>query len=102
LNFVALIPNNQDPASFNEFRNVPLFSLDYKLVFKTVVNRLKVILSSAISEEQFKFLSNNQIRNAMGTAKELMHSIKTQKLPTAVTKLHLARAYDKVNWLFIR
>ena len=58
------------------------------------------MLSSAISEEQFKFLSSNRIHNAMGTAKELMHSIKTQKLPTVAMKSELAQAYDKENWLF--
>jgi len=72
--------------------------LVHTLVFKTVVNRLKVILSSAISEEQFEFLSNNRIHDAMRTAKELMHPIKTQKLPTVVMKPDLAQAYDKVNW----
>ena len=59
------------------------------------------MLSSAISEERFKFLSSNRIHNAMGTAKELMHSIKTQKLPTVAMKLDLAQAYGEVNWLFL-
>ena len=38
------------------------------------------MLSKYISKEQFGFLDNKQILNAIGTTKERLHSVKTKKL----------------------
>ena len=35
-------------------------------------------------------------------AQEGLHSIKTKHLQGAVIKIDLSKAYDKVNWLYIR
>ena len=49
-----------------------------------------------ISEEQFAFLFNRQ-HDAVGNAQEEIHTIKLKKLPAAVMKIDLSKAYDKVN-----
>jgi hypothetical protein len=35
-------------------------------------------------------------------AQEALHSIKVQKIPSFVLKIDLSKAYDKVNWTFLR
>jgi hypothetical protein len=59
-------------------------------------------LSGIISEEQFGFLFNLQIHGAVAIAQEGLHSIKTSKVLAFIIKIDLAKAYDKVNWTFIR
>lgn len=69
----------------------------YKLIGKVLVNRLKGIFSSYISEEQFGFLFSRHILDAIVLAQECLHSIKTMKIPIVMMKLDLVKAYNNVN-----
>ena len=48
------------------------------------------------------FLEGRQIHEAIGVAQERLHSIKSKKLKEEVLKIDLSKAYDRVNWLYIR
>jgi hypothetical protein len=76
--------------------------LIYELISKIIANKLKGILSGFVSDEQFGFLNNRQIHDAVGIAQEGMHSVKTQKLLAVILKIDLDKAYDRVNWLFLK
>jgi len=69
---------------------------------KLLANRLKSILLGVILEEQFGFLFNRQIHDAVGLAQEGMHTIKVDKIPAVILKIDLAKPYDKVNWLYLK
>jgi hypothetical protein len=55
-----------------------------------------------ISEEQFRFLNNRHIHDAVALAQETLHSIKKNNLKVTILKLDLAKAYDRVDWNFLR
>jgi hypothetical protein len=67
------------------------------VIAKIIANKIKGVLSTFILEEQFRFLFNRQILEAIGSTHEGLHTIKLKKIPTTVMKLDLAKAYDKVN-----
>ena len=48
-------------------------------------------------EEQFKFLFNKQIHDAVDSTQEGLHLIKLKKLPTTVMKINLSKASNKVG-----
>jgi hypothetical protein len=70
--------------------------------FKSHSKRIRPILSRALSEEQLGFLKGRQILDAIGTTQECLHSIKTKKLQAIILKLDLKKAYDCINWDFLR
>jgi len=100
--FIALIPKSDNASSLNEFRPISLCNCIYKIIAKIIARRLKSILSGNISDEQFGFLEGRQIHEAIGVAQEGLHSLKTKNLRGAVMKIDLAKAYDKVSWLYLR
>ena len=87
---------------FVYFRHISLFNLIYKLISKIDANHLKPFLDKAISTEQYGFLKNRKILEHMGITQEILHSIKTKKLKALVLKLDLVKAFEKVNWTFLR
>jgi hypothetical protein len=64
------------PTSFNDFRPIALCNCLYKIIAKIIATRLKPILASSISVEQFGFLKGWLIHEAIGSMQEGIHSIK--------------------------
>jgi len=100
--FIALIPKSDAPSSFNDFRPISLCNCLYKIISKIIANCIKPILSTHISPEQFAFLHHRHIQEAIGTAQEALHSIKHKNLKGISLKIDLAKAFDKVNWLYLK
>ena len=76
--FITLIPKKDSPETFSYFRPITLCNLVYKLVTKIIADRLNPMLSKYISKEQFGFLDNRQILDAIGTIQECLHAGKTK------------------------
>jgi len=66
--FIALIPKSDNPLTLNDVRPISLCNYKYKIISKIIANRLHPILSAHISSEQFAFLQDRQIHEAIGTA----------------------------------
>jgi hypothetical protein len=54
--FLALIPKENNPQSFDNFRPIALCNLCYKLVSKVIANMIKPVLSRELSSNQLGFL----------------------------------------------
>jgi hypothetical protein len=100
--FLVLIPKEKLPLSFNDFRPISLCNLVYKLISKVISNRIKPFLGRSLSAEQLGFLKGRRIQDAIGAAHECIHSIKQQNLKALIMKLDLKRAFDSIDWDFLR
>jgi hypothetical protein len=99
--FLALIPKENNPQTFGDYRPITLCNLCYKLISKVIANMIKPILSRELSGEQLRFLKGRQILDAIGTAHELIHSIRARKQKALILKMDLQKAYDCFNWDFL-
>jgi hypothetical protein len=58
--FLTLIPKENNPISFGDYRPITLCNLCYKLISKIIANRIKPILSRTLSGEQLGFLKGRK------------------------------------------
>jgi len=100
--FIALIPKASKPQTFDEYRPISLCNFLYKINSKIIAERIKPYLARFITKEQFGFIPNRQIHDAVGLAQEGIHTIKVKKIKACLLRLDLIKAYDKVDWGFLR
>ena len=100
--FLTLIPKNEGVDLPNKFHPISLCNVIYKIITKVMANRLKLILASLISSEQSGFVEERQISDGIILVHEILHSIKLKKISGMLVKLDIAKAYDKLNWQFIK
>eukprot|EP00253_Pinus_taeda_P008617 PITA_08617 len=78
--FITLIPKSDNPTSFDDFHPISLCNFIYKII----ANCLRPILSNHISSEQFSFLQDRQIHEAVGTTQEAWSSITLKSTITTI------------------
>eukprot|EP00253_Pinus_taeda_P031168 PITA_31168 len=100
--FLTLIPKSDHADSPDKFRPIALCNVIYKILSKLMANGLKPILPSIISQEQSGYVEGRQITDSIILSQEVLHSIKTQKIPGMIIQLDLSKAFDKISWTYIR
>ncbi|ONI05713.1 hypothetical protein PRUPE_5G020600 [Prunus persica] len=86
---ITLIPKLAHPSRVTKYMPITLCSVLYELVSKTIVNKLKEVMSFVISKCQ---------------TFETIHAIKRRGisgLKKMVLKLDMSKAYDLVEWSFL-
>ncbi|GJX52816.1 RNA-directed DNA polymerase, eukaryota [Tanacetum coccineum] len=96
--FIALIPKTQDAKMVKDFRPISLIGSLYKIIAKTLANRLVVVLGDIINEVQSAFVSNRQILDGPFILNELIQWCKARKKQTMIFKVDFEKAYDSVRW----
>lgn len=59
--YLALIPKEANPSTFNRFHPISLCNSSYKIITKIIANRIKEVLPIIISKNQGGFMPNMQI-----------------------------------------
>lgn len=77
----------------------------YKIIAKTLANRLKKVLDSVISPTQSVFVTGRIISDNAVIGFECIHTLNNKrsvKEGVAPLKLDMFKAYDKVEWSYLR
>jgi hypothetical protein len=101
---ICLIPKKTNPTSASDYRPISLCNVILKIVTKTLANRLKTILPDIISPNQSAFLKGRLITDNTLIAHEIFHffSHSNNKKGFVGIKTDMAKAYDRVEWDFLR
>jgi hypothetical protein len=74
----------------------------YKIITKIIATRIKTSLVNWYFKGTIRLLEGRQITDAIGVVQEALHNIKVKNIKALVLKLDLIKAYDRVDWGFLR
>ncbi|XP_031125131.1 uncharacterized protein LOC116027569 [Ipomoea triloba] len=100
---LVLIPKIQSPETIKQFRLISLCNVSYKLITKTITNKLKCILPTLVGPFQSSFVPGRQISDNVIIFQEVMHSMRTKRGQCGhmAIKLDFEKTYDRLSWSFI-
>lgn len=76
----------------------------FRIITKTIANRVKYILNDVISKSQSAFIPGRAITDNAMAPFEIFHSMKqnkTGKKGILAMKFDMSKAYDRVEWSFL-
>ncbi|PKA63653.1 integrator complex subunit 11 [Apostasia shenzhenica] len=101
---VVLIPKVQGAELPSQFRPISLCTTIYKVIAKILINRVKDVLNSLISQEQGAFVPRRGISDNCLIAQEMMQRLASSESSTGYMsiKVNMEQAYDKMRWDFLQ
>jgi hypothetical protein len=77
----------------------------YKIISKTLANRLKLVLNEIISQNQSAFIPSLLIMDNILAVYETLHTMHSRmwgKVGYLAIKLDMSKAYNRVDWDFLK
>uniref|UniRef100_A0A803PAD0 Reverse transcriptase domain-containing protein n=1 Tax=Cannabis sativa TaxID=3483 RepID=A0A803PAD0_CANSA len=79
--FICLIRKTSQASKFDHFRPISLCNFSYKVIYRILTDRLKVVIDRVISPCQSAFMPGHWIAEASILAQKVLHAIKTPFIP---------------------
>nr|GEW40904.1 RNA-directed DNA polymerase, eukaryota, reverse transcriptase zinc-binding domain protein [Tanacetum cinerariifolium] len=100
---ISLVPKIQNPDKVSDFRPIACCNVIYKCISKIITNRLKGVLGKLVHESQSALIDGRQTTDNILLAQELFKGYnKKQKIKKVAFKIDLQKAYDTINWNFVK
>lgn len=99
LTFVVLIPKKDLPKYVSSYLSISLCNVCYKIVAKTLANRLKFLPPNLIGVEQCGFIQGHSLVDKILVAQEVVHSMdrEYEDPRMMLLKIDIAKVYDTVR-----
>ena len=99
---INLIPKkNKDPRFLKNWRPISLLNTDYKIITKTLANRIKQVLPTVINPDQVAYLKQRFIGQNIRTIWDIMGYTKLMDKKGIIAFLDFEKAFDTIQWSVI-
>ncbi|KAA0047998.1 LINE-1 retrotransposable element ORF2 protein [Cucumis melo var. makuwa] len=99
--YIALIGKKNLYSKLTDFRPISLTTSLYKIMVKTLANKIKETLPDTVAKNQMAFVKGRQITDAILIANEVIDYWKSKKEKGFILKLDVEKAFDKISSSFI-
>lgn len=79
ITYLILIPKKKNPLHVSDYRPISLCNVIVKMVAKSIANRLKIVISDIIDQEQNAFIPGRLITNNIMVAFDCLHTLRQRK-----------------------
>jgi hypothetical protein len=98
LGIITLLPKKDtDRSLLSNWRPVSLLNTDYKIISKTLVNRLKRLANRFISNSQNSAVPGRSIYDTLHLLRNVFDYCKERDFPCLAVSIDQAKAFDKVH-----
>lgn len=98
---IKCLPKKGDLTKIGNWRPISLLNADYKILSKTIANRVSIILPEVISENQTCSIKGRKIRQNLLIIRDFVEFSNEHQLPACLISLDQTKAFDRVNWKFL-
>ena len=99
---ISLIPKkDKNPLHLKNWRPLTLLNADYKIMAKTIANRIKTCIHGIINTNQTGFLKNRFIGENIIKALSIIEYAEEENLPALIMFVDYEKAFDSVEWDFV-
>uniref|UniRef100_J3L5S3 Reverse transcriptase domain-containing protein n=1 Tax=Oryza brachyantha TaxID=4533 RepID=J3L5S3_ORYBR len=98
---IILLPKKEAPVSLKDYRPISLIHSFSKLVTKLMASRLARGMGDLVSPTQSAFIKGRSLHENFMFVSGLSRKCHTKKVPMAMLKLDISRAFDSVIWQFL-
>ena len=96
---ITLIPKKgKNIKNLNCWRPLTMLNIDYKLLAKTLAERLKRVLPSIISHEQTGFMEGRNISDNLRKTLEVLTYTKQNNIPAIIMAVDYAKCFDTLEY----
>lgn len=101
---IVPIPKIDDPQSLRDFRPISLCNVLLKVISKVLVGRIRPHLEEIIGPLQSSFIPKRGTCDNALIAQEIVHYMHKKKGKSGyiMFKIDFEKAYDRVDWQFLR
>ncbi|XP_074290339.1 uncharacterized protein LOC141617068 [Silene latifolia] len=100
---LTLIPKVDCPNSVHDFRPIVCCNVIYKCISKIICKRLSGVLMDIVSMNQSAFIKDREIVDNILICQVLVRLYGRKSCtPRAMLKIDLKKAYDSIEWAFLR
>nr|GFB55027.1 RNA-directed DNA polymerase, eukaryota [Tanacetum cinerariifolium] len=99
--FIALIPKVTDAKHVSDYRPISLIGGIYKVVTKILANRLAMVISDIVSNNQSAFIAGRHILDGPFIINEILDWCKRRCKKVMFFKVDFVKAYDSVRWEYL-
>lgn len=100
---LKLIPKTGNNKDINNWRAISLCNADYKIIMKSIANRLKVVIGTVVDIDQSYCIPGRTIYDNVMVAKYIFDYHDKMNLPLGMLTLDQSKAFDNVahSYLFV-
>ena len=103
LSYITLIPkDNPDKTQMKNYRPISLLNVDYKIISKTITNKLQPYMSKLIHADQQCSIIGRKIQNHLHFIRDIITYTQEKQMHAAIISLDQEKAFDRVahDYLF--
>jgi hypothetical protein len=99
---LSLIPKVKGADSIKQYRLIACINVIFKFVSKAYASRLASLAHRTIDRTQSAFIKGRALHEGVLALHEIAHELRSKKLGGLFLKLDFEKAYDRVDWDFMR